>query len=258
MMKITAQTEDKLILKSIITVPSKLVLGFFATLPLAGGMAIIVFVGQLNILKCDRTEPKQISCQLTRQSLRGEKTITINQLYKAKLGEREDDDGDTTYRVELETPGGIIPLSPVYTSGRQEKIKRMENTNNFIKDISQDSLIIRQDDRTFAYPFGGMFVLIGLILFLFLLSVETFYIFDRKQNLVTLQRKNIFQNHKKEYPLNQIQQVIIKQEEDSEGYSIVKPKIIFNQNLEIDLKLTGDESKDEEIIKTINNFLQLN
>lgn len=86
--------------------------------------------------------------------------ININQLYGTKLGISEGDEG-YTYRVEMLTSDGEIPLTPVYSSGEKSKREKIKKINDFINNQTANFLIIKQDDRIFAYIFGRLFTLNG-------------------------------------------------------------------------------------------------
>ncbi|BAQ61117.1 cysteine sulfinate desulfinase/cysteine desulfurase and related enzymes [Geminocystis sp. NIES-3708] len=257
-MKIKKQTSQILELGNSKFYLGRLFLFLFATPFFCAGIAVIFFMGTLNTLQCNRVEFQQISCQLIREGLRGKKNIDIGQVYSTELGISGGDEGDT-YRIELNTSEGIIPLTEVYSSGSTNKRKQVKKINNFITDKTQNSLKIKQDDRLFAYPFGGIFVLVGGSL---MLGSLTFFrqincIFNNGNGTFFIREDNLFQSKIKQYGLGEIKEVIIVEEKDSDGDKILKSKIILHRGLEIPLDLTGNISEKEKIIKSINHFLQL-
>ncbi|NCQ40365.1 MAG: hypothetical protein GW795_00360, partial [Cyanobacteria bacterium] len=215
-------------------------------------------IRKLNTLKCDRVETQQISCQLTRQGLKGKEIINISKLYSTELGVSDSDDGET-YGIELNTSEGIIPLTEVYSSGSKNKRKKIRQIDNFITDKNQTSLQITHDDRLFAYPFGAIFVFIGGGLMVASLTFfrQIYCIFDKSKKKFLIREDNVFQSKIKEYNLGEIKTIAMVEEKDSDGDKVLKPKIILHKGLEIYLDITGNISEQEMMIKSINNFLQL-
>ncbi|BAQ65274.1 hypothetical protein [Geminocystis sp. NIES-3709] len=242
----------------------RLFLFLFATPFFSAGIAVIIFLGKLNTLKCNHAiipqaqiETQQISCQLTRQGLMRKETINIPQLYEVELGVSDSDDGET-YRIELITSQGKIPLAEVYSSGSKNKRKKLKKIKSFIKNSNEDSLIIKQDDRFFAYPFGGIFVLVGGSLMVASLTFfrQIYCIFDKTKGKFFMREDNPFKSVIKEYRLGEIKRIEMLEEKDSDGDKVLKPKIILHRGLEIGIDLTGNMSEKEKTIKSINNFLQ--
>lgn len=257
-MKIKKQTSQILELGNNKFYLGRLFLFLFATPFFCAGIAVIFFIGTLNTLKCERVEIQQISCQLIRQGLKGKKTINVSQVYSTELGISEGEDGDT-YRIELNTSEGIIPLTEVYSSGSKNKRKKIRQIDNFISDKNQTSLQITQDDRLFAYPFGGIFIIVGGGL---MVASLTFFrqihcIFNNSKGKFFIREDNLFQSKIKEYNLGEIKSIVMVVEKDSDGDKILKPKIILHRGLELSIDITGTISEKERIIKSINNFLQL-
>lgn len=134
----------------------------FGSVFVVAGLAAMVFFGELATLTCQRLEPTQGSCQFVRSGLLGsdETTIPLNQLQSAKVDVNESSKGDT-YRVVLLTDGGKVPFTSAWSSGAVEKQKNADGINAFIGNPGKTSLRVQQDDRWFAYPFGGIFILLG-------------------------------------------------------------------------------------------------
>lgn len=134
----------------------------FGSIFVVGGLAAMVVFGELATLTCHRVEPTQGSCQFVHSSLLGsdETTIPLNQLQSAKVDVNESHKGDT-YRVVLLTDSGKVPFTTAWSSGAVEKQKNADQINAFIGNPGKASLRVQQDDRWFAYPFGGIFILAG-------------------------------------------------------------------------------------------------
>jgi hypothetical protein len=134
----------------------------FGSAFVVAGLAAIVFGGELATLTCQRLEPTQGSCQFVRSRLLGsdETTIPLNQLQGAKVDVIAFSKRDA-YRVVLLTDGGKVPFTTASSGGAEEKQKNADRINAFISNSGKTSLRVQQDDRWLAYPFGGIFVLLG-------------------------------------------------------------------------------------------------
>lgn len=139
-----------------------------------GGIFIVVGALPLLLLpkatlECQRLEPTYGTCELKRQSVLGGpvETFRLGELLKADVKSRQDSDGGTTYRVELElAEDKTLPLTGYWSSGRQPKRDIANAIEAFLSDQTQTQLQVRQDDRWFGYLFGGIFGITGLIVFL--------------------------------------------------------------------------------------------
>jgi hypothetical protein len=134
----------------------------FGSVFVVSGLVAMVVFGELATLTCQRVEPTQGSCQFVHSGLLGsdETTIPLNQLQSAKVDVNEGNRGNT-YRVVLLTNGGKVPFTSVWSSGAEGKQKNADRINAFIGNPGKTSLRVQQDDRWFAYPFGGIFILAG-------------------------------------------------------------------------------------------------
>ncbi|NES18891.1 MAG: hypothetical protein F6K41_08175 [Symploca sp. SIO3E6] len=135
----------------------------------AGGIALLVFVN-LTTLECKRLRPSsnQGQCQITSNGVLGSDvtTIPIKSLQGAKLKRGSDRSAtyrkkerviNATYRIELLTAEGTIPLTNIYGSGIASKQQQVEQIRRFVEDPTQVSLSIRQDNRWIGYLFGVTF-----------------------------------------------------------------------------------------------------
>ncbi|NEP57883.1 MAG: hypothetical protein F6K31_12805 [Symploca sp. SIO2G7] len=133
----------------------------------AGTMIVLLFV-DLTTLECKRVEPptNQGECQLSSQGVLDSDVtiIPIKSLQGAKLkrsGRRR-----TTYRIELLTAEGTVPLTNIYSSGGASKQQQVQQIRSFIENPTQASLNLRQDNRWMGYLFGVTFGVVG-VLFVF-------------------------------------------------------------------------------------------
>jgi hypothetical protein len=223
------------------------------------GLPIIIFFGKLTTLKCARLEATQVACELTTSSLLGGHITPIptGQLRGAEVEVNESSDGDT-YRVALLTKNNSIPLSSVYSSGEEGKREKADQINAFIRNPGETSLIIQQDDRWFAYPFGGIFTLVGggIILSSLMLKLETSCIFDKGLGRMYLNRQNILKKEEtREYMLHEIKEAIVVEGTDKEGDIVYNTKLILSSGEQITLPTSGVSSNHYEITQSINRFL---
>lgn len=260
-MKIKQQTAQQLILESPKNSFLKRLLIFLFATPFFGAGIFVMFeVGKINILKCSKPLPEQISCVLTRQNLLRKNTIDLpaGQLKQAELGVSSDDDG-ISYRVNLITDQGIIPLSDIYSSGSGGKRNNVNKINRFIQDSSLNNLTVMHDDRWFAYPFGGAFALIGggLMIFSLTLFIQTDCVFDRRKKRLFLNEKNLFKTRFKDYKISEIKAIEIVDSRDSDGDVTYHVDVIFINKYHLKLDITGGFAGCEEVVNRLNKFLDL-
>ncbi|NES01151.1 MAG: hypothetical protein F6J86_46595 [Symploca sp. SIO1B1] len=131
----------------------------------AGGITLLLFVN-LTTLECKRLEAatNQGQCQLTSNGVLGSDvtTIPIKSLQGAKL-KRSSGSSRTTYRIELLTAEGTVPVTNVYSSGIASKQRQVEQIRSFVEDPTQNSLNIKQDNRWMGYLFGVTFGGVGVL-----------------------------------------------------------------------------------------------
>ncbi|MGY6528436.1 MAG: hypothetical protein ACXITR_00770 [Cyanobacterium sp.] len=260
-MKITQQTATKLILEA--TKYSFLKRAFFflfASPFFLVGIFIIVDLGKVNTLECQKSLSREISCSLNRRNLLGEEVITIEKgsLDKAELGVNSSDDSDT-YRVNLITKEGIVPLTEVYSSGIKEKRDNTNQINYFINNSSDINLQIIQDDRWFAYPVGSVFVLsgAGLMAVSLLFFTQVKCTFDKGIQRFYLIEKNVLKTHEKEYKMWEIKSAELVEHKDSKGRKSYNVDLVFKNMSRIKIDIDGGLSGCQEFVNTFNNFLGL-
>lgn len=121
------------------------------------GLIFLLFMAQRADLNCRRVEPTQINCQL-QSSLLGLVPISsqsVSGLIDAGVAENCDSDG-CTYRVELRTESGSVPLASFYSSGEEPKRLLANQINRFVQEVDEETISLK------AYA-GEGFGLLGLI-----------------------------------------------------------------------------------------------
>ena len=139
---------------------------FGAIFALVGCIVLLVF-GQTATLDCERVESTQISCE--KQSRLLGMTVSrrsISRLQGARMDESCDEDG-CTYRVELRTDQGIVPLTAFYSSGSQSKQKTADQINAFVQDSKEKSLTFKEGMGWLGIVFPGVFVVTGMLVAVF-------------------------------------------------------------------------------------------
>ena len=84
----------------------------------------------------------------------------IRQLRGAYVQDNCDEDG-CTYRVELRTAGGTVPLTSVYSSGLEKKRSTAERINEFV-DSRESKLTLQESAGWIAILASGAFLVAGL------------------------------------------------------------------------------------------------
>jgi hypothetical protein len=257
-MQITEQTPTTLALQTNA--------GGFGCLPLlfgvpflVSGLAVMLLLGKLTTLDCKRVEPTQVACNLTSAGLLGKQTTSIpaGQLQGADVGVSRGDDGDT-YRVILVTKTmSIIPLTGVYSSGYGGKRQKADRINAFVNDSSQMSLTIQQDDRWFAYIFGGIFTLVGgiSIMSMIMVKLPRVYVFDKKSGYLYVTFRSLIQSETKQFRLRDIQSAQVVESTDSDGDKSLQTQLNLRSGNPMQLQVFGDSTKHHAIAQAINTFL---
>jgi hypothetical protein len=137
--------------------------GIFLTIGLLVGL---VFAKQYAF-ECERLSPQtdEGNCELTAAGFRGTETTSfpISELQGARVASNYDsEDRSTTYRVEILTERGELPITPVWSSGQQSKQEMADEIEQFAQNQSISNLAIAQDDRWFGYLFLFIFGGVGL------------------------------------------------------------------------------------------------
>lgn len=232
-------------------------LGLFG-LPFLGMGVMVIFMAQKVILNCQRIEPNQNLCQLTKVSLHQKKTEILSEsLIGAKVDINKDSDGDT-YRIILTTSTQNIPLTNMYTSGKKNKNINVKKINNFLKDSNQQSLTIIQDERLFLYLFGIIFVFPGGAMVLGGLIAEDLKILftlTKSTQKFEIKRQKIGQIIEQKYSFSEIDSFAIKTETDSDGDTTYTLQLKLRSGRVEPLYYTVLKSHLEKLAKKMNSFI---
>ncbi len=219
------------------------------------GILIIIFVAQLAVLDCYR-ETVTPTCEIRRQFLGRNETIAIGTPRRAFVQESTDSDGDSTYRVAIESDRGTYPIVTYHSSGRNDKRQQRDRIEQFIADPNQTSLSIAIDNRWWSYPFGGVFGLTGLAFSLSLFR-HTDYRFDRTYRHLSVERTVFGRTQKKTYPLAAIKSIVLEESTDSDG-TTYRVGIFLNSGERLgSTSYDSGQAEKVKVVKTANSFLGL-
>lgn len=107
-----------------------------------GGFAYLL--GQVTTLTCDRAGTDQIDCmiQSTWLDLLPLREQPVRGVRGAQVAENCDEDG-CTYRVELVTSAGLVPLTSHYSLDSTEKERVAQRVNDFARGSAAPSLVVQ-------------------------------------------------------------------------------------------------------------------
>lgn len=234
---------------------------------LLSGLTIITLFGKVTTLKCNRFQIKQVSCEIISSRLLGRKVTSLTngmlkgaELENGTLKGTEVEPSKTNYRINLITKNSIIPFTDYYSSGLSEKSEKIEKINNFLGNSQELSLIVKQDDRWFAYQLGSVFALVGGWLFfdqLIQLTSKTSLTLDKKSGRISLRKGNIFKSDLKEHPLHEIKAVKVIENSDDQEANPYNMSLILNSGEVIYLDTTDYEKAPYKVSQSIEQFLGL-
>jgi hypothetical protein len=139
----------------------------FGTIFSACGCLMGYFFGQQTTLNCLWLEPMQIECNMKKNwlGLVPLSEETIRGLEGAMVGKSCDEDG-CTYRVELNTADGVVPLTAFYSSGYKSKQEMADRIAAFVQEPTQDPLLVKANTGLLAYVTALIFILAGPVIVL--------------------------------------------------------------------------------------------
>lgn len=146
--------------------PSGYFVNVFTGVVLTGVCLIVaLLVARVYTFECRRFEPptNQGKCELISQWMLGKESqsFSIESLEGATVEEIDGENGKV-YRVLILTTEGIFPLSQSYSSGQKPKQDLVQEISTFVHTRTQETLLIKQDDRWLFYIVGGVFGCVGV------------------------------------------------------------------------------------------------
>ncbi len=139
---------------------SNIWLDLLSSLPFIIVGLFLVLNSANTTLICQRIETKQGNCQLTESKLWGSSSqeISLDDLQGAKVVQKK---RKGNRQVVVLTKTGGIPLGNATRWG--DKYSIANQRNSFVKNTDIKSLNVGQDDRWFGWIFGAIFVLSGVL-----------------------------------------------------------------------------------------------
>jgi hypothetical protein len=122
------------------------------------GLFLVLTSANTTII-CQRIETQQGNCKLTESKLWGSSSqeISLDDLQGGKVVQKS----KGSSQVVVLTKTGEIPLGNATRWG--DKNHSSNQINSFVKNTDIKSLNVSQDDRWFGWIFGGIFVLSGVL-----------------------------------------------------------------------------------------------
>jgi hypothetical protein len=137
---------------------------FFGFIFSACGCLFSFIFGQDTTLTCQRVETTQVEC-LKESKWLGQVSMSeasIQGLEGAWVAESCDEDG-CTYRVEMDTADGRVPLTSYYSSGARSKHETADRINAFLRNPAEGSLTVKSGAGLLGLLLPFVFVAVGPI-----------------------------------------------------------------------------------------------
>lgn len=253
-MKITRPSASVLVLNSFS--PLALMFGILFGLAFVGSGLFVISRGKLAVLSCSRLSPEPPVCTLEEKQLWGSQRFELGVLQGAQLQENWGDETDT-YAVLIQSSSGTRQLN-VATSAYSFHRQAVNQINQFVDNPAQPNLRIQQDHRLLLTVFGGAFLVVGLFVWVGVISFSTFR-FDKGQGTLTVHTISLLQNKLTTYQLRDIRKVIVEESTDSDGDPVFGVSLILANHPDINLtrfKTSGIQDK-QALASTIQSFLGL-
>lgn len=169
------------------------------------GLILLLVLGRLTSLRCDRFGLSLASCTVETLGigLEKQKTLLLKHVYRADI--------DSLYRIVLRTDQGDIPLTYPYTALNWEQKAVVSQINNFLGNPIALNLSMSQDGRAFAYPFGIILLGGGLGLMASFGSMVVYEIHQDQQRVI-LRNQSLWGQSSQEFPLESVLGVELEQE----------------------------------------------
>jgi len=204
-------------------------------------------MGQDTTLSCERVPSGPPLCQLSRAVLGfsvSDRPLEV--LTGAHVAQSTDSDGDTMYRLMIETGDQVIPFTSHTSSSYSGKASAAAEVQRYLTDTSIESLTIR-DAGTVGLVVSSVFILIGAGLGIGgIQSLSTLWTFDRDQDAIVKFRRTLFGPNMWQYTLSDIARVAVSTSRDSDGGTTYRVELYTAQGQHIPMRSrysSGYESK---------------
>lgn len=212
------------------------------------GLKWAVFDCHLATFNCRKIQATQGNCQLVISNWLGSNTqeIELATLQEAKVVK-----SGYSSRVIMVTDAGDIPFTHHYTHwGNKESIAA--EINDFVKNAERKELELKHHEVLFEC-LGGLFLIAGIAVIA--LGKKETYSFDLTSDKLTVKQQSLLVSKVIQYPLQEIYGVEVKEFRDRDNDSWYEIQLLRKEGKRLSLANTINPYKQQEIAKTINNFL---
>lgn len=229
--------------------------------PILIGIALFV-TGGTTTLNCIRDSAQVPVCELKR-SLLGVPVYTtqFRNLKDAYIAEEVDDEGASTYRVELVTGDYyLIPFTKYASSGYVKKQYVVEKIKLFVYAHQPTLEIVQKDNQTLIV--GLALIMVSLVAGIAGVATrKTAWTFDRLNEVVVHHSSTIFGTKVTEYPLFDITDARVEVSQSSDNDSETHRVVLVTKHwktIPLTIFYTSSNLKEKEMIaKQINKFLDM-
>jgi len=212
------------------------------------GLAILLGLGRMTALRCDRFGLGTGSCSLETLSLLHSeyRTLELETIYRAET--------DWLYRITLQTPSGPLPLTFPYTAIDWEQQLVMAQINTFLDNPTAIHLEMIQDGRAFAYPFGTSFFLGGLFLAFYFGSIAVYEI-NADQRTVTLKHRGVLGQSVRRFDLTEVETVKLETSEPPLNDCHIAMQLRSGQTIPLSPRYPLDRNEAHHLVQTLQTYL---
>lgn len=213
------------------------------------GLAILLGLGRMTALRCDRFGLGTGSCSLETLSLLSNHyhTLELSDIYRAET--------DWLYRISLQTTSGHFPLTFPYAAIDWEQQLVMAQVNNFLDNPTAIHLEMTQDGRPFAYPFGTSFFLGGLLLALYFGSIAIYEI-NPDQKTVTLKHRGMLGQSVRHFDLTEVETVKLETREPPLNDCHISMHLRSGQTIPLSPRYPLNQQEARHLVQTLQTYLQ--
>ncbi len=237
--------------------------GFFAL----SGLTILPLVWLLmpkDILICTRSLDAPSNCQLMAETLLGTDitNIAVEQIIDVRL-EKPTVNGQTRERTDSHIVRLDLQSGDAVYFGQYDpypaSFERAEQIRRFLADPTATSLRLEQDLRWVAWIITPIFLIVGLAL-VFLMGTTLVIEMNKTLGTLTIQHRGLVGTKSlKEYPLRDIESVIVERSRSDKGSDTFRVAVVLNSGTKVALRSyysSGQQAK-IQTAQQIREFLGL-
>ena len=174
------------------------------------GLGILLGLGQVKTLQCDRLGLNSGHCWFRQESFwqHRYRSFDLRQVYTAEV--------DWLYRIVLKTADGDVVLTFPYAAVNWQQFAVKNQINGFLDNPIALQLLLSQDGRAFAYPFGLSFLLGGMVLG-GLFGTVAVYEINRSRQTITLKHQWMMGKSQHEFDLTEVEALKVDRSPNTQG-----------------------------------------